>query len=49
MGTIAWIRLGLVAGAIVKALVPGRGPHGLTITMLIGIAGALVGGVDDDR
>jgi uncharacterized membrane protein YeaQ/YmgE (transglycosylase-associated protein family) len=44
MGVIAWIVLGLVAGMIAKALVPGRDPQGLLFTTLIGIAGALVGG-----
>lgn len=44
MGIIAWIILGLVAGVIAKALVPGRDPQGLVVTTLIGVAGALVGG-----
>ncbi|NKZ02787.1 GlsB/YeaQ/YmgE family stress response membrane protein [Actinomadura latina] len=44
MGIIAWIILGLVAGVIAKALVPGRDPQGLIITTLIGVAGALLGG-----
>lgn len=44
MGIIAWIILGLVAGAIAKALVPGRDPQGLIVTTLIGVAGALLGG-----
>ena len=44
MGIIAWIILGLVAGMIAKMLVPGRDSHGLVITTLIGIAGALLGG-----
>jgi uncharacterized membrane protein YeaQ/YmgE (transglycosylase-associated protein family) len=44
MGIIAWIILGLVAGVIAKALVPGKDPNGLIITTLIGVAGALGGG-----
>jgi uncharacterized membrane protein YeaQ/YmgE (transglycosylase-associated protein family) len=44
MGIIAWIILGLVAGMVAKMLVPGRDRHGLIITTLIGIAGALLGG-----
>lgn len=44
MGILAWIVLGLVAGAIAKLLMPGRDPGGWIITMLIGIAGAFVGG-----
>jgi uncharacterized membrane protein YeaQ/YmgE (transglycosylase-associated protein family) len=44
MGIIAWIVLGLIAGAIAKLIMPGRDPGGIIVTMLIGIAGALVGG-----
>jgi uncharacterized membrane protein YeaQ/YmgE (transglycosylase-associated protein family) len=36
--------LGLVAGALAKFLVPGRDPSGCIITILLGIAGAFVGG-----
>ena len=45
MGIIGWIILGLIAGAIAKALLPGDDPGGIFITMLIGIAGAIVGGL----
>ena len=44
MGIIAWIVLGLVAGLIANALIPGRRQQGLILTCLIGIAGALLGG-----
>ncbi|MDL5198828.1 GlsB/YeaQ/YmgE family stress response membrane protein [Streptomyces sp. ALI-76-A] len=44
MGIIAWILIGLLAGAIAKALMPGKDPGGIIITMLIGIAGGLLGG-----
>lgn len=44
MGIIAWIILGLLAGMIAKALLPGEDPGGIIITGLIGIAGALLGG-----
>ena len=44
MGIIAFIILGLIAGAIAKALLPGDDPGGFIITALIGIAGALLGG-----
>jgi uncharacterized membrane protein YeaQ/YmgE (transglycosylase-associated protein family) len=44
MGFIAWIVLGLLAGAIAKLIMPGDDPGGLIITMLIGIVGALLGG-----
>jgi uncharacterized membrane protein YeaQ/YmgE (transglycosylase-associated protein family) len=45
MGIIAWIILGLLAGVIAKALLPGDDPGGLIITTLIGIAGAFIGGL----
>lgn len=44
MEIIGWIVLGLIAGAIAKLLMPGRDPGGCIITMLIGVAGAFVGG-----
>lgn len=44
MGIIAFLILGLLAGAIAKALSPGEDPGGIIITMVIGVAGALVGG-----
>ncbi|MFI8193375.1 GlsB/YeaQ/YmgE family stress response membrane protein [Streptomyces sp. NPDC085946] len=44
MGIIAWILIGLLAGFIAKALMPGKDPGGIIITMLIGIAGGLLGG-----
>lgn len=44
MGILSWIIFGLIAGAIAKALHPGKDPGGWIITILIGIAGAFVGG-----
>ena len=44
MGIIAWIVLGLIAGAIGKFLMPGRDPGGIIVTILIGIVGAVIGG-----
>lgn len=44
MGIIAWILFGLVIGIIAKFLMPGRDPGGFIITILLGIAGALLGG-----
>lgn len=44
MGLIAWIVLGLIAGLIAKALMPGKDPSGCIITVIIGIIGALLGG-----
>lgn len=45
MSIIAWIVLGLLAGALAKAIMPGRDPGGIIVTILIGIAGAVVGGL----
>lgn len=44
MGIIAFIILGLLAGAIAKAIMPGSDPGGFIVTAIIGIVGALVGG-----
>ena len=44
MGILSWILFGLVVGVIAKLLMPGRDPGGFIITILLGIAGALVGG-----
>ena len=44
MNIIAWILVGLIGGSLAKLLMPGRDPGGLIITILLGIAGALVGG-----
>jgi uncharacterized membrane protein YeaQ/YmgE (transglycosylase-associated protein family) len=45
MGIIAWILLGLLAGAIARALIPGRTePGGCIGTTAVGILGALLGG-----
>jgi uncharacterized membrane protein YeaQ/YmgE (transglycosylase-associated protein family) len=41
---IGWIIFGLIAGAIAKLLMPGRDPGGFIVTILLGIAGAVVGG-----
>ncbi len=44
MSIIAWIVLGLIAGAIAKFLMPGPDPGGIFVTILIGIVGAIIGG-----
>ncbi len=44
MGILSWIIIGLIAGGIAKAIHPGDDPGGFFVTILIGIAGAVVGG-----
>lgn len=44
MGIIAFIILGLLAGAIAKAILPGDDPGGYIVTAIIGVVGALLGG-----
>ncbi len=44
MNILAWVVLGLVAGAIAKALYPGRQGGGILSTILLGIVGAFIGG-----
>ena len=41
---IGWIVFGLIAGVIAKAIMPGKDPGGCIITILIGIAGSIIGG-----
>jgi uncharacterized membrane protein YeaQ/YmgE (transglycosylase-associated protein family) len=43
-GIIGWIVIGLLAGGIAKLLMPGKDPGGCIITILLGIAGALLAG-----
>ena len=42
MSFLAWIVIGLIAGAIAKAIMPGNDPGGIIVTMIIGIVGALI-------
>jgi uncharacterized membrane protein YeaQ/YmgE (transglycosylase-associated protein family) len=42
MGIFSWILLGLIAGALAKFIMPGKDPGGIFVTILIGIAGAIV-------
>ena len=44
IGILAWIVFGLLAGVIAKVLLPGNDPGGWIVTILIGIAGAVLGG-----
>jgi uncharacterized membrane protein YeaQ/YmgE (transglycosylase-associated protein family) len=43
-GVIGWIIFGLIVGVLAKLLMPGRDPGGIIVTMLLGIAGAVVAG-----
>src|ERR671912_622975 len=43
-GILGWILFGLVAGVIAKLIMPGKDPGGFIVTILIGIAGAFLGG-----
>jgi uncharacterized membrane protein YeaQ/YmgE (transglycosylase-associated protein family) len=44
MGLLLWILFGLIVGVIAKFLMPGGGPRGIVITIVLGIVGALLGG-----
>jgi uncharacterized membrane protein YeaQ/YmgE (transglycosylase-associated protein family) len=44
MTILGWILFGLVVGALAKLVMPGRDPGGFIITILLGIAGAVLGG-----
>jgi uncharacterized membrane protein YeaQ/YmgE (transglycosylase-associated protein family) len=44
MAILSWIVFGLVVGIIAKVLMPGKDPGGFIVTILLGIAGALIGG-----
>jgi uncharacterized membrane protein YeaQ/YmgE (transglycosylase-associated protein family) len=44
MGFLAWIVLGLIVGAIVKAVMPGRVGGGWVTSLVLGVVGAIVGG-----
>ena len=44
MGFFTWIILGLIAGVLAKWLMPGKDGGGMIVTILLGIAGAFVGG-----
>jgi uncharacterized membrane protein YeaQ/YmgE (transglycosylase-associated protein family) len=46
IGTIIWfIIIGLIVGALARLVVPGRNPIGLLMTILLGIVGAIAGGL----
>jgi uncharacterized membrane protein YeaQ/YmgE (transglycosylase-associated protein family) len=44
LGILGWIIFGLIAGVVAKLLMPGRDPGGFIVTILLGVAGALLGG-----
>jgi uncharacterized membrane protein YeaQ/YmgE (transglycosylase-associated protein family) len=44
MWILSWILFGLVVGILAKLLMPGRDPGGFIVTILLGVAGALIGG-----
>lgn len=44
MGFLSWIIMGLIVGVLAKFIMPGKDPGGIIVTVLIGIAGAFVGG-----
>ena len=44
MSILGWILFGLIIGALAKLVMPGRDPGGIIVTMLLGIAGAVIGG-----
>jgi uncharacterized membrane protein YeaQ/YmgE (transglycosylase-associated protein family) len=43
-GVLGWILFGLIVGIVAKFVMPGRDPGGIIVTILLGIAGALLGG-----
>jgi uncharacterized membrane protein YeaQ/YmgE (transglycosylase-associated protein family) len=43
-GIIGWIVIGLLAGGIAKLLMPGKDPGGCIVTVLLGVAGAVLAG-----
>ena len=44
IAVVGWIVFGLFVGALAKLLMPGKDPGGIIVTMLLGIAGAVIGG-----
>ena len=44
MSIVIWIIFGLFVGVVAKIVMPGRDPGGFIVTILLGIAGAVLGG-----
>ncbi|MCP4353494.1 MAG: GlsB/YeaQ/YmgE family stress response membrane protein [Desulfobacterales bacterium] len=49
MGILSWIVMGLIIGVLAKWIMPGKDPGGFIVTILIGIAGAFIGGFISSR
>lgn len=45
LGFLGWLIIGVLAGLLARAVVPGRQPMGWTLTMLLGLSGSIVGGL----
>jgi uncharacterized membrane protein YeaQ/YmgE (transglycosylase-associated protein family) len=45
VGILSWILFGLTAGAVARLIMPGRDPEGWVLTILLGVGGALTGGL----
>jgi len=45
MSVLGWILFGLVVGVVARFLMPGRDPGGFVVTIVLGIVGALMGGL----
>jgi len=45
MGILSWIVFGLIAGILAKFVLPGSDPGGLVVTVILGVVGAVVGGM----
>lgn len=43
-GVLGWIIFGLIVGIVAKLLMPGHDPGGMIVTILLGVAGSLLGG-----
>lgn len=48
MGMLAWIVFGLIAGILARLIMPDRRPNGLIVAILLGMAGAVAGGLAGD-
>ncbi|MEM6162353.1 GlsB/YeaQ/YmgE family stress response membrane protein [Erwinia sp. P6884] len=45
MGILSWVIFGLIAGVIARCIMPGKEHLGIFMTMILGVVGALIGGV----